>query len=154
MKILAALLLMTLSSMAYAAVTTAAELSTSCQSASRAVKGKESKYDSKHPADIYAAGQCEGYLQGWLEEIDGKAFTQNGKPVIATVKWSQVPNSMFTIAAALAKHLKDVPLDAGKPAAEVLRDLIYQNDLLTMAPYSDPCPEDVKHPTAYMRGGS
>jgi hypothetical protein len=64
-----------------ARATTAADLVANCEKSNTATKSKGA-YDQKHPDDIYQAGQCSGFIQGWLEGIDG-AILNDGPSKLA-----------------------------------------------------------------------
>jgi hypothetical protein len=136
MKTLAILLAFVCCIAAHAA-TTAEQLSTVCQNANRSVNSK-GKFDGKRTDDIYAAGQCEGFIEGWLQGIDQGVYTVDSKSYVVTIKWKELPPSMFTIGAALTKYLKENPLESGKPADKVLLTVLVKSDLLSAAPYIAP----------------
>jgi len=124
------------------AQTTAKAVSDACQKILNAVGSKgatKGKWDGRRPEDIYASGQCEGFIEGWMDGIDGAILTNDKGPLLLQVKRSQIADS-WTIAAALVKHLSAVPLDAGKPADTVLRNILIQNELITLTPYYKPAP--------------
>jgi hypothetical protein len=137
---LLALPILLLVSLTAGAQTTAKALSDSCQKILSALGSKgtaKGKWDGNRPEDIYASGQCEGFIEGWMDGIDGAILTNDKGPILLQIKRSQITDS-WDIAAALVKHLNEVPLDAGKPADTVLRNILAQNDLITLTPYYKP----------------
>lgn len=120
---------------------TASELSATCQKSSNAVNMK-GKFDNKRTDDIYASGQCDGFIEGWLQGVDQAVFFSGEKSVVITIKWDQLPKSMFTIANALDQYLKANPLESGKPADIVLIQVLRQSRLLSTTPYVSPTSTD------------
>jgi hypothetical protein len=94
-------------------------------------------WDEKRPNDIYAAGQCEGLIEGWMDGIDGAILTKGNTAVALQIKRTQITDS-WDVANALIKHLQQVPLDGGKPADEVLRNILVDHNLITLSPYIMP----------------
>lgn len=129
-----------LTSLSAPAQTTAKGLSDSCQKILSAVGSKgttKGKWDGRRPEDIYSSGQCEGFIEGWMDGIDGAILTKGNTAVVLQLKRTQITDS-WDVAAALVKHLQQVPLDAGKPADEVLRNILVDNNLITLTPYIMP----------------
>jgi len=118
---------------------TAGDLLKTCQGVASALNSK-GHYDLKHPDDIYFSGQCDGFIAGMLHGIDGQLYHNEDSYFLVTVKWAEVPESMFDIAVALKKHLDATPLDSGKDATDVLTNLLLTNGLLATKPYTFPCP--------------
>jgi hypothetical protein len=112
---------------------TAADLNTACQKIRGAVNSK-GKWDGKRSEDVYLSGQCEGFIEGWIEGISGSVLPYNGKPVSVRVKTEQLKDN-WTVADALNSHLKAHPLDSGKSADEVLRTILLANELSDLQPY-------------------
>lgn len=128
--------------------TSAGDLIAACIKSNKAVDSK-GKYDKKHPDNIYKAGQCSGYIQGWMEGLD-RAFlvsTSEKSPAIVevSVKWSEIPD-IWKIAAAVQKDLQNTPLDSGKPADTILRKVLVANGLMDLKPYNIPSSGNVKCP--------
>jgi hypothetical protein len=123
-----------------AKATTAGDLVTSCEKSLTAINVK-GQYEQKRPDDIYKAGQCSGFIEGWLEGLDGSILTappgSSTRLVVVTIKWSAIPDS-WKIAAALQKDLRDSPLDSGKSADEILRKILLANELIEQKKYVVP----------------
>lgn len=128
----------------------ASDLSDTCQKAGTAISGK-GKWDGKRPEAIYAAGQCEGFIEGWIAGINGSILNGKNGLVIVSVREDQI-KSMWDIAQALAQHLKDAPLDSGKPADSVLQQILLDSGLITTspAPTASPTPSTYR-PTSAAR---
>jgi hypothetical protein len=122
------------------AQSSAKSLSDTCQKAFSATVTKGSakaRWDERRPNDIYAAGQCEGFIEGWMDGIDGAILTKGSTAIVLQIKRAQITDS-WDVANALVKHLQQVPLDGGKPADEVLRNILADNNLITVTPYIMP----------------
>lgn len=135
---------------AQAATVTASTLSDTCQHANRAINVK-GKWDGKKPEDVYATGQCEGFLEGWIAGIDGAILNDKGTFYVVTVKHDQIAN-VWAIADALSKHLADKPLEGGKPADTVLQDILATNGLLNVqAVNPTAAPDQTLNPALYKQ---
>ncbi len=110
----------------------ASDLSKTCQKASSAISSR-GKWDGKRPDDVYAAGQCEGFIEGWIQGLDGSILRQEDKFVIVRIRQDQI-KTMWDIAVALVKHLDGNPLDSGKPADTVLQKILLENGLINTEP--------------------
>jgi hypothetical protein len=134
------LLLMLCSFAPLAKATTAGDLVASCEKSLTATNAK-GQYAQKRPDDIYKAGQCSGFIEGWLEGLDGSILTgpsgSGVRLVAVTIKWNEIPGA-WKIAAALQKDLQDTPLDSGKSADEILRKILLANGLIEQKPYVVP----------------
>lgn len=76
--------------------TTAKTLSDTCQRVLNAVGTKgpsKGKWDGRRPEDIYASGECEGFIEGWMDGINGAILTNNKRPVSLQIKRSQIIDS-------------------------------------------------------------
>ena len=69
-----------------------------------------------------------------MDGIDGAILTKGNTAVVLQLKRAQITDS-WDVADALVKHLRQVPLDAGKPADEVLRNILADNNLITLTPH-------------------
>ena len=94
--------------------------------------------DPKHPTKYaknegeaaFSAGQCEGYLQGWVEATDGSyRVSKTGKVILVHVDIDSI-KSYWDIAVALRKNLNDNPLDKGKTADAILEKVLFNAGVL------------------------
>lgn len=148
MNRLAILAAMSTLTMTASAQITSSSLSDACQKVTSALKAN-GKWDERRPQDIYLAGQCNGFIQGWIEGIDGAILTRNNGYVTVQVKRSQIKDS-WDIATALVKDMREQPLDSGKPADDVLSGILLSSGLLTLTPQflSSGSQGDALHSTA------
>lgn len=131
--LVAALLQIAACPWAYAAsVISASDLASVCQKASTAINAK-GKWEGKRPDDVFAVGQCEGFLEGWMEGIDGSILSGKNGPVLVSVKRDQI-HSAWDVAVALIDHVRDTPLDSGKAADTVLQSMLLESGLLSASP--------------------
>jgi len=121
---------------AFCAPVSAGDLSSTCQKASRAINSK-GKWEGKRPEDIYGVGQCEGFLEGWVDGIDGTILRGKNGLLLVSVKRDQI-KSMWDIATTLADYLKTHPLESSKPVDSVLQEILQESGLLTARPYQNP----------------
>ena len=82
--LLLAALLVSLSANAQRAA--ADNLLTECQQVSKALDAKHPNQYANQGEASFSAGQCEGYLQGWVESADGSyRVTKEGKVILVHV---------------------------------------------------------------------
>lgn len=124
---------------AHAEGTSAADLVATCGEVSNALSEK-GKYIEAHPKAIYSMGQCEGFLEGWLQGIDGAIVQSDGKAATLYIRWGELP-SMWKIAGALTQHLKETPLDSGKSADSILLKVLRANGLIEVKAFVAPTSE-------------
>ncbi len=110
---------------------TAGALLNNCRNADLAVQHKAydksfKKTDKVGTEEIYYAGVCYGYIQGWMEARDKTTAVVDGKVYVITVMDAKLSD----VYVALDKYLRDKPLDKGKLADTVLFTLFEQNGLI------------------------
>jgi hypothetical protein len=127
--LLLAALLVSLSANAQRAA--ADNLLTECQQVSKALDAKHPNQYAKNQGEAsFSAGQCEGYLQGWVESADGSyRVTKEGKVILVHVDIGSI-KSYWDIAVALQKNLSDNPLDKGKTADSILEKVLFNAGVL------------------------
>ena len=119
--------------------TTAADLVKTCEKVADSSTDK-GKYIQAHSEAIEASGQCEGFIEGWLEGIDGAILQLDGKAVVLSIKWSEMPG-VWKIYIALRQHLENTPLDSGKSADTVLQKVLRTNGLINLQSFTPPVSE-------------
>jgi hypothetical protein len=117
---------------AQTSVITAGEIATSCSSA-RNIKLPNGGINAKKTADLLKVGQCVGFLKGWIEGADGTTYQEsNGAYVRITMKRAQIKDVSF-IAESLVSYLTKNPNSRDKAADDVLRKVLHERGLLSLA---------------------
>ncbi len=113
-------------------VMTAGDIAASCSSAQN-IKLPNGGIDTRKTADILKVGQCVGFLKGWIEGTDGTTYQEsNGAYVRITVKRDHIKDVSF-IADALIAYLAKNPNAQEKAADDVLRKVLHERGLLSLA---------------------
>jgi len=110
---------------------TAEALLNNCRNSDLAVQHKAydksfKKTDKVGTEEIYYAGLCYGYIQGWMEARDKTTAVVDGKIYVITI----MDAKLYDVYTALDKYLRDKPLDKGKLADTVLFTVFEQNGLV------------------------
>lgn len=114
---------------------TAGDLWALCQSSDAAVqhgayKNGFKKTDKLGAEELFRAGQCYGYIRGWMEARDRTQAFVNGKLYVINVLDSKL-NDVYL---ALDKYLREKPLEKGKLADSILFTVFMDNGLIRPEP--------------------
>ena len=123
--------LLLVSTIAHAQRAAADNLLDQCAKVNKVLDPKHpTKYAKNEGEAAFSAGQCEGYLQGWVEATDGSYRVSNsGKVILVHVDIDSI-KSYWDIAVALRKNINDNPLDKGKTADAVLEKVLFNAGVL------------------------